>query len=148
MRSESWTFIWQPKVRMHAVFVGSESVGPGGRWGFSVSFMGGPSMFSLILFLRLVDQALYGDLPGAQLQFDPLELEVARLRGPPKYSLDLGPFPLTKHEHRPFAPLSPSPLLLYTTTAPPPVPPAYSRYRANRSYLATPDPLHRSPRYL
>jgi hypothetical protein len=55
MRSESWTFIWHPKVRMHAVLVGSESVRPGARWGFLESFIGRLSKFSLILFLRLVD---------------------------------------------------------------------------------------------
>jgi hypothetical protein len=64
IRSESWTFIWQPKVRMQAVLVPSDPEGalapppaPGLReilTGVAVR-VGGVSVGSLIVFLRLVD---------------------------------------------------------------------------------------------
>src|SRR5215212_11698736 len=100
MRSESWTFIWHPKVRMQAVLLSPIGVGfcssapraPGFfkiRTGatFRGTFRGvfRESLFraSLIVFLRLVYAGSQGDLSRAALQLDVSELEVTRPRSSP-----------------------------------------------------------------
>src|SRR5918997_6670515 len=97
IRSESWTFIWQPKVRMQAVLLPTRD--PAG-WGFVESFIIGAL---LILLLRLVDARPHGDLSGTAPQLELSDLEVARPRRPPKYIRHGAPFFLTEGEHRPFS---------------------------------------------
>src|SRR5215216_2598456 len=142
MRSESWTFIWQPKVRMQAVLAPSGtprglSPGPGfleTRTGVTVR---GVSTVSLILFLRLVDAGSHADLTRADLELDLPNLEVAGPRRPPKYSRHGASFFLSQREHRPIAQprtgLLPSPC--YSSILPLDGP--------GRSYLSAPHPLHR-----
>src|SRR5918997_971842 len=98
MRSESWTFIWQPKVRMHAVLLPSRNPAPG--WGFVESFIIGAL---LILLLRLVDARPHGDLSGTAPQLELPDLEVASPRRTPKYIRHGTLFFLTEREHRPFS---------------------------------------------
>jgi hypothetical protein len=88
MRSESWTFIWQPKVLMHAVF-GAPPVapleGPDPAPGFCERGIGEGCdvlKLSLILFLRLVDAGSKGDLSRTDLEPDFLDLEVSSPRRP------------------------------------------------------------------
>src|SRR5919112_5011218 len=102
--SESWTFIWQPKVRMQAVLVPSDLEGadlapraPGLREIVAVS---GVTVASLIVFLRLVDADSHGDLSGTALELELPYLEDARPRRPPKYIRDGAPFLLPHHNHR------------------------------------------------
>jgi hypothetical protein len=88
MRSESWTFIWQPKVLMHAVFgapTPDPPEGPNSAPGFWESGIGeGREVFvvSVILFLRLVDAGSAGDLSRTDLEPDLLDLEIPRPRRP------------------------------------------------------------------
>src|SRR5918997_2354360 len=137
MRSESWTFIWQPKVRMHAVLLPSRE--PGAGWGFVESFIIGAL---LILLLRLVDARPHGDLSGTAPQLELPDLEVARPRRPPKYIRHGAPFFLTEGEHGPFGhhstrPLPPTPDLRPTPGD-----------ALHRRYLPAPHPLRRPQRYL
>ncbi|HEX5975235.1 MAG TPA: hypothetical protein VFY57_08765, partial [Rubrobacteraceae bacterium] len=75
--SESWTFIWQPKVRMQAVLVPSDLEGaalapraPGLREIVTRVAVGGVAVASLIVFLRLVDADSHGDLSGTALELE------------------------------------------------------------------------------
>src|SRR5215203_368215 len=93
IRSESWTFIWQPKVRIQAVLASPDGKGDpraslppgfleiqtwvGGVWALWAA--------SLIGFLRLVDAGLHGDLSGTALEPELPDLKVASPRRPPKY---------------------------------------------------------------
>src|SRR3712207_1198254 len=100
MRSESWTFIWQPKVRMHAVLVASETPGPlATGWGFLVRFI----RVSLILLLRLVDSRSHGDLPWPGVELELPQLKVACLRRLPKYIRDAAYFLDSKFKYLPIA---------------------------------------------
>src|SRR5215217_3767929 len=109
MRSESWTFIWHPKVRMHAVLPPSRDLAA--DWGLLESFISGAL---LILFLRLVDAHHHEDLSGTAPQLELPNLEVVRPRRPPKYIPHGAPFLLAEREHRRFAHPTPP--------APPPAP--------------------------
>src|SRR5918997_2809953 len=116
IRSESCTFIWQPKVRMHAVFVPSEAPGatkpPRGFLENGIgATVGGVPAASLILVLRLVDAGSHGDLSRTAPKLDLPQLQVASPRRPPKYIRDATLVLLTDHEHRPIA-HTPSPLAL------------------------------------
>src|SRR5919112_4548769 len=102
--SESWTFIWQPKVRMQAVLVPSDLEGaalapraPGLR---EIVAVRGGTVASLIVFLRLVDADSHGDLSGTALELELPYLEEARPRRPPKYIRDGVPFLLPHHKYR------------------------------------------------
>src|SRR5215216_4186651 len=99
MRSESWTFIWQPKVRMHAVLAprGLSPV-PGFLESCTGVSVRGVSTVSLILFLRLVDVGSHGDLTRADRELDLPELEVARPRRPLKYIRHSASFLLAERE--------------------------------------------------
>src|SRR5215207_2467442 len=81
IRSESCTFIWQPKVLMHAVLVS----GPARPAGFLESGMGVVCVVLLILFLRLVDPGFEGDLPRTALEPQLFDLHVPGPRRPPEY---------------------------------------------------------------
>src|SRR3712207_5067018 len=89
MRSESWTFIWQPNVRMQAVRVSPTAwpLAPRRDAGFVEIRTGvavrGVCAVSLIVFLRLVDAGSQRDLARATLQLEVARLEVARPRRPP-----------------------------------------------------------------
>src|SRR5215218_4373123 len=148
IRSESWTFIWQPKVRIQAVLVPSDPEGavaegaPGLReimTGVAVRVAAcGVSVVSLIVFLRLVDAGSHGDLSRTALELEFPYLEVARPRRPPKYSRDGASFLLPYRKHRPIAQPPPHPLL----------PPHLARLcrgdLSHRHHLPTPHPLHRA----
>src|SRR5215208_1379325 len=105
--SESWTFIWQPKVRMQAVLVPSDPEGavlaaraPGLREIVTRVAVGGVAVASLIVFLRLVDADSHGDLSGTALELELPYLEEARPRRSPKYIRDGVPFLLPHHKYR------------------------------------------------
>src|ERR687886_1949615 len=114
MRSESWTFIWHPKVRMQAVLAAAGGLAR--AWGFLESFTGtalcgGVPTLSLILFLRLVDAGSNGDLSRTGQELELAYLEVARPGRPLKYIRDAAPFLLAEREHGALAHLLPLPLL-------------------------------------
>src|SRR5829696_1095148 len=146
IRSESWTFIWQPKVRMQAVLVS-----PGGEGGLPAS-QGPPGFLeirtgvgvvwaaSLMVFLRFVDAGLHGNLSGTALEPELPGLEVTRPRRPPKYIRDGAPFLLAQREHRSVLRRPPLPPLPRLFTA------ARGQHRADRFHLPAPDPLHRPQR--
>src|SRR5215208_7490501 len=146
IRSESWTFIWQPNVRMQAVLVPSVPEGAlaprASRLreivtGVAVR-VGGVCVASLIVFLRLVDAGSHGDLSRTALELEFPYLEVARPRRPPKYSRDGASFLLPYRKHRSIARAPPYPLL----------PPHLARLcqgdLSHRHHLPTPHPLHRA----
>src|SRR5919112_2655586 len=101
MRSESCTFIWHPKVLMHAVL----APGSAGSPGFLESGMGVVCALLFILFLRLVDPGPEGDLPRTALEPQPFDLQVPGPRRPPEYILNARTFLLPKPQHSP--PISP-----------------------------------------
>src|SRR5919206_1715653 len=117
MRSESWTFIWQPKVRMHAVLAAALPCGLAEGSGFLESFIGTAvcslRSVSLILFLRLVDAGSHGDLSGTGQELGLPNLKVARPGRPPKYIRDGAPFLLAEREHGSVANRHPRPLLSF-----------------------------------
>src|SRR5829696_7714673 len=92
IRSESWTFIWQPKVLIQAILVDSASgLPPGGstagtvvgvRDGFLTSGIGVMFLLVLvillILFLRFIDLGFQDYLPRARLDVKPRDIQVAR----------------------------------------------------------------------
>src|ERR687885_34321 len=87
IRSESWTFIWQPKVLMHAVLDPPDA---GAREGFLVKGIVGPAFFVLLIFiLRLVDAGSQDDLAGTSLDVEPRQLQVARPRRPAQHGTNL-----------------------------------------------------------
>src|SRR4028119_1418608 len=104
IRSESWTFIWQPKVLMQAVLPEPglpEAAGPAGR-GLEASGTGaGARGVSLILFLRFVDPGPHGDLTGPGLDLQIFYLHVPGPSGPPQYMRDLRLFLAAKREQSP-----------------------------------------------
>src|SRR5215211_5127014 len=97
IRSESCTFIWHPKVLMHAVLVS----GLARLAGFMESGMGVVCVVLLILFLRLVDAGSEGDLPRTALEPHLLDLQVPGPRRPPEYIRNALTFHLAELEHRP-----------------------------------------------
>src|SRR5215213_4472477 len=96
MRSESCTFIWQPKVLMQAV-LGPERSCPAG---FLESGMGVIGVVLLILFLRLVDAGSKGDLPRTALEPQLLDLHVPGPRRLLEYIRYARTFLPPKLEHR------------------------------------------------
>src|SRR5215213_684465 len=136
MRSESCTFIWQPKVLMQAVL-------PSGRAcpaGFLESGMGVVGVVLLILFLRLVDAGSQGDLPRTTLEPQLLDLHVPGPRRPPEYIRNARTFLLPKLEHRSLIgfPYNPPP---DPSSTPP------SRNTLDRPHLTTQYPLYAPHRY-
>src|SRR5919112_4523006 len=101
MRSESCTFIWHPKVLMHAVL----APGSAGPSGFLESGMGVVCVLLLILLLRLVNPGPQGDLPRTTLEPQLFDLHVPGPRRPPEYIRYARSFLLPKLQHRP--PISP-----------------------------------------
>src|SRR3712207_2796535 len=102
IRSESWTFIWQPKVLIHAVLVDAASVlppgrtagtGVGARDGFLTSGIG--VMFLLvwvillILFLRFIDLCFQDSPPRARLDANPRDTQEPSPPPPPQDFPDL-----------------------------------------------------------
>src|SRR5215208_1992065 len=125
MRSESCTFIWQPKVLMQAVLV-PEAVRPAG---FLISGM--VRVVLLILFLRLVDAGSQGDLPRTALEPQFLDLHATGPRRPPEYIRNPRTFLLTKLQHRP-------PIFLPARSpSPEPYSPLPRRHTLDRPHLPT-----------
>src|SRR5215210_6015967 len=137
MRSESCTFIWHPKVLMHAVLVS----GLARPAGFLESGMGVVCVVLLILFLRLVDAGSEGDLPRAALEPHIFDLHVPGPRRPPEYIRNARTFLLAELEHRPSA---------YPPTNAPPPCTLFTLPRSNhphRPHFSTQYPLHNPHRY-
>src|SRR5918997_4356715 len=122
IRSESWTFIWQPNVLMHAVLdappgpaSGLSSGDPAGTgawvWeALSMSGIGATSFLALfvvvllILVLRLVDVGFQDHLSGTRFNFVLREVQVARARRPPQDAPDLIEVLDSHREYMPFGP--------------------------------------------
>src|SRR3712207_1549460 len=147
IRSESWTFIWQPKVLMQAVLPdpGLPAAGPAagpaaeGR-GLATSGIGfGTRVVSVILFLRFVDPGPHGDLPGSGLEPDVLYLQVPRPRGPPQYIRDAGRFLIAEMEQGP-----PTPRLLAPPVGRPSI--GHGRDGGERRDVPPHDALHGAQR--
>src|SRR5215213_4035842 len=137
MRSESCTFIWQPKVLMQAVL-------PSGRAcpaGFLESGMGVVGVVLLILFLRLVDAGSQGDLPRTTLEPQLLDLHVPGPRRPPEYIRNACTFLLPQLQNRPTIRSSTSPPSPHSPGFPP------RRNILDRPHLTTQYPLHAPDRY-
>src|SRR5688572_12390551 len=111
MRSESCTFIWQPKVLIQAVLVS----GPARPAGFLESGMGVVWVVLFILFLQLVDSGSEGDLSRTALEPQLLDLHVPGPRRPPEYILNARAFLIPNLQHR-----SPT----YLSASPPPLRPS------------------------
>src|SRR5918998_4608904 len=105
MRSESWTFIWQPKVRMQAVLPGAASASTGDAvrpTGFlpnatncvaSVLAACPRAVLSVVIdLLRLVHAGAQHDGARPGLGAQRTDLEVARARRAIEYSLDAAYF--------------------------------------------------------
>src|SRR5918998_68717 len=137
MRSESCTFIWHPKVLMHAVL----APGSAGPPGFLESGMGVVCVLLLILFLRLVDPGPQRDLPRTTLEPQLFDLHVRGPRRPPEYIRYARSFLLPKLQHRPAIPPP------YSPPAPGPLCALPPRNTLNRTHLTTQYPLHTPHRY-
>src|SRR4028119_315544 len=128
--SESWTFIWQPKVLIQAVLLepGLRADGRGlEASGLNANGMGAATRgISLILVLRFVDPGPHRNLARSDLDLQFLYLQVPGPRGPPKYIRDLRFFPVAQREHRPptprRTPLPPGDRPTPPTRNPPPLP--------------------------
>src|SRR5215217_3190426 len=116
MRSESWTFIWQPKVLMHAVLpmAGARASGflprrtgtdrRASPAAASQAAFFASSVVLLILFLRLVDAGPQDDLAGAFLDLAPRQVQVARPRRRAQHGRDLREVFGPQREYRPSGP--------------------------------------------
>src|SRR5215207_975244 len=118
IRSESWTFIWQPNVLMHAVLdappSGLPSGGPAGtgawvREGFPISGIGATFLavfvvVLLILVLRLVDVGFQDHLSRARFNVELRKIQVARACRPPQDAPDLIEVLGSDREYRPSEP--------------------------------------------
>src|SRR5215211_964675 len=135
MRSESCSFIWQPKVLMQAVLA-PEAVRPAG---FLMSGM--VRVVLLILFLRLVDADSQGDLPRTTLEPQFFDLHVPGPRRPPEYIRNACTFLPPKPQN--------GPTIHSPTSPPPPHSPGFLPRRniLNRPHLTTQYPLHAPNRY-
>src|SRR5918995_7261041 len=98
IRSESCTFIWQPKVLMQAVRPSEGARASGLRESGIVCVV---SVVLLILILRLVDAGPHGDLPRTALDPEVLDLQIPGTRRPLDYIRDATTFLLPKRKHRP-----------------------------------------------
>src|SRR5918994_4043438 len=158
IRSESWTFIWQPKVRIQAVLASPDGTSPDetgdpraslppGFLEIQTWVVGVWALWaaSLIIFLRLVDGGLHRDLSGTALEPELPDLKVASPRRPPKYIYHGALFLLAEREHRalPRNPTRPPrlPLPHHLTTG-------GREDDADRFHLPAPDSLHRPQRNL
>jgi hypothetical protein len=83
IRSESCTFIWQPKVLMHAVLPPEVRPSPEGFLRRGIGAVGASVVVLFILFLRLVDAGFDGDLSGTALEPEILHLQIPGPRRPP-----------------------------------------------------------------
>src|SRR5919107_6212984 len=104
IRSESCTFIWHPKVLMHAVLEPTRSLCEG----FLESGMGAVGVVCvvlLILFLRLVDAGSEGELSRTAFEPHLLDLQVPGSRRPPEYIRNARTFLLPQLQHS--TPISP-----------------------------------------
>src|SRR5215212_900365 len=130
MRSESCTFIWQPKVLMQAVLA-PEAIRPAG---FLMSGM--VRVVLLILFLRLVDAGSHGDLPRTTLEPHFFDLHVPGPRRPPEYIRNASTFILPELQN--------GPTIDSPTSPPPPHSPGPSPRRniLDRPHLTPQYPLH------
>src|SRR5215218_1292559 len=140
MRSESCTFIWQPKVLMQAVLA-PRLARPAGLLESGIGAVAVVCVALLIFFLRLVNSGCEADLPRTALEPQLFDLHVPGPRRPPQYIRNARTFLLPKLQHRP--PISPP--------NSPPIPDPFimlpSRTNLDRPHLTSQYPLYASHRY-
>src|SRR5215208_451482 len=95
MRSESCTFIWQPKVLMQAVLA-PRLARPAGLLESGIGAVAVVCVALLIFFLRLVNSGCEGDLPRTALEPQLFDLHVPGPRRPPEYIRNARTFLLPK----------------------------------------------------
>src|SRR5215208_234840 len=95
IRSESCTFIWQPKVLMQAVLPTEGACVRPCPGGFRESGIGAVGVSLLVLFiliLRLVYAGCDRDFPGTAHEPEILYLQIPGQRRPPQYIRDASTF--------------------------------------------------------